>query len=194
MNDEDDAMSTTSTVVSKRKLNLKEECMCHAKAVVYPIEIGWRWFLHEDPLLKKKMYIAWGEACLLCDNEIIHKENAYLAACGHAFHRKCIYNYIHDLDLKIGGGVPFVCPIKDCREPQEPAADLDYYSCNPILINGKKKVNVLDMLENFWRTIGLSHDGFPRVCFSPYVTLVKTHYEGMSKECMDCERYRMNGK
>jgi hypothetical protein len=90
-----------------------KQCCCHRSQIVVPQEIGEWW----QPLkLNTRSYIPISAECPICLLPMIHKRNAWITYCGHAFHRTCLvqsyYSYMNNKDIvKYTNCIP--CPI--CR-------------------------------------------------------------------------------
>ena len=121
---------------------------------------------------KRKVYIKPGEECPICFEKIITKKNAYLTACGHSFHKKCLF-MTYEANRKVNPYCILKCPI--CRSNLGlDIKDLAYKYRYPD--------NQLDTLENFWiRKDFMCCD----ICPSN-----KFHYIGMSKICNTCKKYQ----
>lgn len=128
--------------------------------------------------LNKKLYIKIGEDCPICYEKIIHKTQALLTNCGHAFHFECIQNY-YNLDYnKLGS-----CPM--CRQDigDNDNIKTTYFSG----LNGS--LSNLDKLENFWNQI---NSLIPDKCYiiTKDHEFQNIHNKGMNKNCIKCIRYR----
>lgn len=149
------------------------ECLCDSSDPILPLTIG------EQTVkcrFKVKSYIKFGEECPICFDPIQHKKNAYLTGCGHAFHRKCLFNTFQaKWETK-----PFStlkCPM--CRAALGCPDMLERYNCCYY-----EEQNFLDNLEDFWLC---KEYRIPDFCHSG------NHYLGMQKDCRRCINYRNNG-
>jgi len=148
------------------------DCYCHKQNVpVLPIAIG-------DQCVpcnfKRKVYIRPGEECSICLENILQKNTAYLTACGHSFHKLCLFKIF---ELKSNHLLNFSCPI--CR------SNLGYPDLYSRYSYIYPKVNNLDILEDFWlakdfKTIQMCSKG-------------RNHSLGMNKSCRSCLKYRKTG-
>lgn len=122
---------------------------------------------------KRKVYIKPGEECSICFEKIMTKRNAYLTACGHSFHKKCLFK-TYQVKRQTNPYCSLYCPL--CRAKLGlDIKDLAYryrYICT----------NQLDNLENFWlRNDFMCCDICPNG---------KNHYIGMKKDCDTCKKYQ----
>ena len=150
------------------------KCYCYSEQPVKTITIG----NTEVPCnLKRKCYIKLGEECPICMEVIMNKSNAYLTFCGHSFHKTCIFKsmetfWIHNYAKN------YNCPM--CRTN----LGMDIHDINQrYYINDNS--NYLDELEQFWfkKDFYVAH-----TCRNRY-----DHYLGMKKNCIQCEKYILNG-
>lgn len=137
---------------------------------IFPETIG-NIFIKCD--MKRKVYIKPGEECSICLEKIMTKRNAYLTACGHSFHKNCLFK-TYETKRQTNPYCSLLCPL--CRAKLGlDIKDLAYryrYICT----------NQLDNLENFWlRKNYLCCDICPSKNF---------HYIGMKKDCNYCKKYQ----
>jgi len=117
--------------------------------------------------LQIKHYIKIGETCPICYDEIIHKNNAFLTDCGHAFHYDCIINYDFKNSFTNTG---IYCPI--CR------SDMGLYE-------NLKDNDELNDLENFEINIKKK---LPKVCFDIHRLKYNNHFFRMDYyNCFYCQ-------
>jgi thiol-disulfide isomerase/thioredoxin len=117
--------------------------------------------------LQVKHYIKIGETCPICYDEIIHKKNAFLTDCGHAFHYDCIIEYDYKNSFTKMG---IYCPI--CR------GDMGLY-------DNLKDNNSLNDLENFEMNIKKK---LPKVCFDLFRLKYNNHFHRMDYyNCFYCQ-------
>jgi hypothetical protein len=140
--------------------------------ILYPTSIG-----ESDSTcnFKRKTYITPGQECPICIEPIIRKSEAYLTACGHGFHKNCIFKSF-SAKIETDCYSSFNCPM--CRA-----------NTGDIHIHGKyndcsNEFNLLDELENFWMTKDF-------MCCYPCNS--DDHIKGMKSDCNDCLKYRKNG-
>lgn len=147
------------------------KCYCSYNEIVNPITIG---FTDVKCDVKRKTYIKPGQECPVCFDPILKKSDAYLTACGHGFHKLCMFNVFHNT-WKINKYADFKCPICRCLLgiPYIP----EKYNTFSLEING------LDKLEDFWNYFDY------QLCF--YCD--NKHIEGMNKDCILCTNYRKYG-
>jgi hypothetical protein len=124
-----------------------------------------------------KTYIKIGHECSVCLEGIIHKTNAYLTRCGHAFHKTCLTN-VFKSKWETNPFSEIKCPL--CR------AGLGF----PDLFVRYSTIfwqidNQLDKLENFWIT---------KDCLIPDMCERGKHYLGMNNNCQMCLQYRETGQ
>ncbi len=122
---------------------------------------------------KRKVYIKPGEECSICFDKIMTKKNAYLTACGHSFHKTCLFT-TYEIKRQTNPYCSLNCPL--CRAKLGlDIKDLAYryrYIFN----------NQLDNLENFWiKKDFICCDICPSKNF---------HYIGMKNNCEDCKKYQ----
>ena len=149
------------------------ECCCNSSDPVLPLTIG------EQTIpcrFKVKTYIKFGEECPICFDPIKNKINAYLTGCGHAFHRKCLFDTFQ-AKLVMKPFSTLKCPM--CRSKLGYPEMLERYNC--CFYEGN---NFLDNLEDFWLC---KEYKMPDFCYSG------NHYLGMEKNCRRCINYRDNG-
>jgi len=144
-------------------------CYCCTEATVFPVTIG-----DQDIKcsLHTKTYVKIGDECAICLENIVHKSNTYLTGCGHSFHRSCLFKVLEtrwsEKPLSI-----LKCPC--CRCGLGTPEFLERYNCES---------NGLDKLENFWLVKDFI---IPEYCRN------NSHYLGMKRECVTCEKYRTLG-
>ena len=128
--------------------------------------------LGRRPNLKIKAYIAPGEECPICLEEILHKSNAHLTLCGHAFHKTCF----HEL-YRRSPGIDPSCPV--CRDDlmYEELSETTYFS-----------ESGLDKLEDFWMNKDIA---IPCPCLKYHRT---DHFAGACKDCSGCLKWRRTGR
>ena len=148
------------------------DCCCDSDDPVLPLTIGEQ---TTKCRFKVKTYIKFGEECPICFDPIKHKSNAYLTGCGHAFHRKCLFNTIQaKWETKPFSTIK--CPM--CR------AALGYPEMFERYVYSYERDNFLDRLEDFW----LSKEfRMPEFCSTG------KHYLGMKNNCHRCLDYRNTG-
>lgn len=130
-----------------------------------------------QPSFTRKMYIKPFDKCPICYDEIIRKKDAYLTQCGHAFHKKCIFNsYVFKQKNKKCSN--FKCPL--CRISL--GTDIEEINERYNIWNG----NELDNLENFWHK---------KDFIMPHICPNGNHWYGMNynKNCKYCKEYCKNG-
>lgn len=150
------------------------KCFCYSEQPVQVLTIG----NTEVPCsIKRKCYIKPGEECPVCMEPIMNKSTAYLTCCGHSFHKTCIFKsmetfWIHNYAKN------YKCPM--CRTN----LGMDIHNINQrYIINDNS--TYLDELEHFW----FKKDFYvPTMCANNY-----DHYLGMKKNCLQCEKYILNG-
>lgn len=149
----------------------KSNCCCYRSQLVFPKTIGNNDFCKT---LNNKMYIWSKDSCIICMDKIELKSNAYLSDCGHSFHKSCITNYYHYIQMISNKNLK--CPLCRCNLG------------NPILNERynfyHKDFNSLDTLEDF--NIEMLH-----ICEA--FTGKTKHYLGMDSNCNKCLYYRKNG-
>lgn len=148
------------------------DCCCDSSDPILPITIGEQ---TTKCRFKVKSYIKIGEECPICFESIQHKKNAYLTGCGHAFHRKCLFNTIQS-KWEIKPFSTIKCPM--CR------SKLGYPEMFERYTYDYNRDNFLDRLEDFWLC---KEYRMPDFCNSG------KHYLGMKKNCRRCINYRDNG-
>ena len=85
--------------LKKECLNLYDnKCYCIPTDIVLPTTIGCQ---DIKCRFKTKTYIKFNEECCICMESIIHKSNAHLTECGHAFHKKCLFKVIETKWMKL---------------------------------------------------------------------------------------------
>lgn len=128
------------------------------------------------PCFTRKMYIKPFEECPICYTPITKKSDAYLTQCGHAFHKKCIFeSYVFKQQYKTCSN--FKCPY--CRISL--GTDIEEINERYDAWNG----NELDNLENFWHK---------KDFIMPHICPNNNHWYGMNyKECKFCKDYCKNG-
>lgn len=141
-------------------------CCCKYNELVLPNKIGNNF----KRTLKNKMYIWAYESCVICMNEILHKTDAYLSDCGHTFHKNCLTNWKHYIEIKSNRNLK--CPMCRCN--------LGMPELNEKYNLSHKEANALDLLENI--NIEMIH-----ICKS------SKHYLGMNSKCNKCLEYRKSG-
>ena len=149
--------------------------------------------------IKRRCYIKPGEECPICIESILTKTNAFLTCCGHAFHKSCIFKCVEKKwEEKYPG--TFYCPVCrtylgcDVHDMNEryviPSINDDFEGENSFKgensFEGVKKLNYLDILENFWLTKDLS---LALPCRNRY-----DHYVGMKKDCYRCKQFVLYGE
>lgn len=146
-------------------------CDCHYNQLILPKLIG---NISFERNINNKMYVWSEEVCIICMDKIELKSNAYLSNCGHCFHKKCMINYFHHIQMVSNKNLS--CPL--CR-------------CNlgsPILNERYNlyhtSMNSLDTLEDL--NIEMLH-----ICKSS--TTRNNHYLGMDSNCNKCINYRKYG-
>jgi len=151
------------------------ECYCYESQIVKPYTIGEQ---QTKCNIKRKTYIKIGDECPICIEPINTKKSAFLTSCGHAFHKKCIFNAF-ETKWKNKWGSQFYCPMCRCRLGQ---IDIDNrYNCKSI----EDKYHYMDNLENFWNNKDYI---YCNPCMKNY-----KHDEGMGINCDTCLNYRKNG-
>jgi|UniRef100_A0A6C0IR64 hypothetical protein len=149
----------------------ESNCGCHYNQLIFPKSIG---HIDFNRKLNNKMYIWSHETCIICMDKIELKSNAYLSDCGHCFHKKCITNYYHHVQMISNKNL--TCPICRCNLGSPILNErYNYYH---------KDMNSLDTLEDF--NIEMLH-----ICESS--TRDDNHYLGMNSNCGKCLYYRKNG-
>jgi hypothetical protein len=93
------------------------------------------------PSLKNKSYIKLGEECSICFEPIFFHSHSFLGDCGHAFHRKCIYQWEEASFLTC------LCPL--CRKNLDTFGISQNTKYNTYFYD----INFTDKLENFWNNI-----------------------------------------
>ena len=153
---------------------LTKECKCSREQIVIPQSIGNR---ECSCSLDRKCYIKPGTECPICFDDILKKSEAYLTCCGHAFHKKCIFDAFKQ-KLLFRRNSNFRCPL--CRR----RLGYELFDIN-MRYKMDKETNGLDDLEEFTCR---SEYMIPSICFEG-----NDHYLGMKKECKMCNRYRKTG-
>ena len=149
------------------------DCCCESLDPVLPITIGEQ----DVPCrFKTKSYIKIGEECPICFDPIIHKKNAYLTGCGHAYHRKCVFNSIQ-AKWEIKPYSTLRCPM--CR------SNLGYPEMFERYNYSYDKNTSLDRLEDYWVSKEFRMPGF---------CSFGKHYLGMKNNCSNCINYRNTGE
>jgi len=146
------------------------ECYCHMDDIVKPLTIGDQ---SVKCKLKVKCYIKFGEECPICLENIIHKKNAYLTGCGHAYHRLCLFK-VFETKWKNKPYSTLRCSL--CRCALGFPELFERYAFGD---------NGLDNLENFWLVKDYIIGNF---CGA------SKHYIGMNKNCNRCLIYRNTGE
>ena len=165
-------------------------CWCYRDQIVLPITIGERQIdttLDTDPeyrrrqleqSLNRRSYICIGESCSICMDSVIHKRNAWITYCGHAYHRTCLVQYYHSYMKRVKPYTNCVpCPL--CRAEIPTCCtgiDVSRYQC--------RVKNELDVLENIHVTFDLL---FPAACYKC------DKWVGMNKHCKICLKFREGG-
>lgn len=155
-------------------------CYCNLEQEVKPITIGDQ---YAPCSLKIKCYIKPGDECPICYEEIITKTNAYITACGHHYHKKCLFKYIESKYLSTSYIFSARCPM--CRSSLGHPEFEERYRSN-YFSSGYKDDNKLDKLEDFWITKDYK---LPTFCSNRY-----DHFLGLNKNCFVCESYREKGE
>lgn len=129
------------TVIEECPTKWNNECQCYLNETVCPVLVG-------DitlPCRKNiRSYIKIGEECPICLDPIIHKTNAYINGCGHAFHKTCVMKTMESKwQRKLYSVIK--CPM--CRTSMG-VPDVLYTRYN----RDNNHYNSLDELENFWLT------------------------------------------
>lgn len=153
----------------------KWECFCHLSQSVLPTVIGEIWC---PPYLNVRAYMKIGETCAICMDPIIHKSNAHLTCCGHAFHKKCMLTAMHYTRISDQNNT---CPI--CRNELGSDTGDTYNRYNPLCAG-------LDKLENFTM---VGEYMSPEICFYGEMVRGKKHYLGNDGQCKYCVEYRETG-
>ena len=120
--------------------------------------------------LQTKHYIRLGEECPICYECIIHKNEANLTNCGHAFHYKCIIDYDYHCSFQGDLNKGAYCPI--CRQ------EIGYFS--ELKNKFFNACNRLDKLEDMNNTLHITN---PLFCFSC------KKVKGINKNCKTCKDY-----
>lgn len=152
---------------------LTKECKCSREQIVIPQTIG---NIECSCCLNRKCYIKPGTECPICFDNILKKSEAYLTCCGHAFHKKCIFNAFKQ-KLLFRKNSNFGCPL--CRR----RLGYELFDINTRYAYNDKRG--LDDLEEFTCR---NEYMIPSICFSG-----NDHYLGMKKECKMCDNYRKTG-
>jgi hypothetical protein len=154
-------------------------CFCKYNCPIIPYNIGNE---NRKCSLSKKIYIAVGEECPICLENICSKQTAYLTHCGHSFHKKCLHDSYISYLLEYGEDDNENLPCPLCRK----TINIDDFTNN---IRYCSKRGSIDEIENFWITKQLS---VPYICYSEG-DCDKNHYLGMNKNCKKCKRYVKKG-
>lgn len=147
------------------------ECLCYLKEDVLPVTIG---DISLPCRMNTRQYIKIGEECPICIEPIIHKTNAYLTGCGHAFHKTCL---LKTMEAKWEEKLYSVIHCPMCRRSIGLPEFHKRYNTD---IKDDGTIHCLDELENFWIT-------------KDYVMCQpckKDHYMGMRINCKKCMEYR----
>jgi Ring finger domain len=162
----------TNTLLNHSPIN--NTCFCEVEQIVKPITIGNQ---KVSCCLDRRCYIKPGTECPICYDQIIRRSDAYLTGCGHAFHKKCIFNAFKQKILyKYTSN--FNCPM--CRT----RLGYELYDIN-LRYRQESKPN-LDDLEQFWARQDFM---IPEICCAGF-----NHYLGTNKECNLCLEYRETGR
>lgn len=137
---------------------------------VKPIHIG-HYFPQIPITMNGRYYIVPGHECPICMDPIIRKSDAFLTACGHAFHKICIFN-AYTQKMFENNYTNFTCPI--CRSKL--GNDIEYINERYRENNG----NGLDILENFWIKQPFI---LPTLC--PFKQAIESHHHpiGLNSTC-----------
>jgi len=154
----------------------KNKCQCPLEQPVIPRTIGGNDI--PSPNYKVKCYINPGQECPICLTPIARKCNAYLTACGHAFHKNCIFKAF-ETKMNQAYYANYKCPI--CRQCL--GLDIEY-----IDERYNSKPGSLDELENFWYK-------FPNICPVLCNNGINCdeneyHHLGTDNVCAKCLKYR----
>lgn len=132
--------------------------------------------------IKIKCYIKPGDECPICYDEILTKSNAFITDCGHHYHKKCLFNYIHSKWRTTSYCSTARCPM--CRCSLGHPDFIQRYRSSYFSYQYSDN-NELDKLEDFW----LSNEyKLPEFCSNNY-----DHYLGVNRDCCVCKSYRKNG-
>ena len=153
---------------------LTNECLCKEKnQVVFPITIGNQ---ECSCSLNRKCYVKPGTECPICFEEILKKSETYLTCCGHAFHKKCIFNSFKQKIL-FKKTSNFNCPL--CRK----RLGYELFDINMrYLQTDKYKLDDLEEVNQRGEFM------VPSICLNG-----DNHYLGMKKDCKLCNKYRKTG-
>ena len=146
-------------------------CCGDNNKLLFPQTIGNNDFKRK---LNNKMYIWSQETCIICMDKIQTISNAYLTDCGHSFHKKCLTQYFHYIQMVSNKNLK--CPICRCNLGK-PILNERYNFCH-------SSINSLDILEDF--NVEMLH-----ICRS--FTNKKNHYLGINSNCEKCIYYRKYG-
>jgi hypothetical protein len=151
--------------------------ICDYEQIVFPYSIGNIWASYS---FNRKCYIRCGEECSICLEPIIRKIDAYLTACGHPFHKKCIFKAM-ETKWYSNCRCCFSCPY--CRSKLGLTVCYLNQRYNPL----HSSYTYLDRLEDFW----LRKEYF--VC-EPCILSNEDnqHFSGMDSGCIECLLYRKN--
>jgi len=154
------------------------KCLCQFKVPVFPKTIG----NPEIPCnIKRRCYVKPGHECPVCFEPILTKTTAYLTCCGHAFHKKCIFEMVESKWLQLYP-CTIHCPL--CRTYL--GSEIYEMTKRYNIFDQDKPMNYLDRLEEFW--IGKDFE-LVVPCSNGF-----DHAAGMKKGCSQCKKYIQTGE
>lgn len=119
------------------------------------------------------------DICIICMNCVASKSNCYLTECGHTFHKTCLSNYFHHIQLKYHPH-NLKCPL--CR------ANLGYPEFHQKYNYFHPAFNSLDLIENINDSLLITND-LLHICRKGN----QSHYLGLNNDCQSCLYYRKEG-
>ena len=154
------------------------KCLCQFNVPVFSRTIG----NAEVPCdMKRRCYVKPGQECPICFESILTKTSAYLTCCGHAFHKKCIFELVESKWLQ-SYPCTIHCPL--CRTYL--GSEIYEMTKRYNVFVQEKPMNYLDRLEEFWigkdfELIVPCSDGFD-------------HAAVMKKGCSQFKKYIKTGE